>query len=68
MNIIDSVICDKCGMEIDKNQVISKDYFHISHIGGYYSHWPGDMSKLEIDLCQDCAKTLFEDFARIKTP
>jgi hypothetical protein len=51
-----SITCDICG-ETDDNVMESQEYTHIHFVGGYNSVF-GDGDEYEIDICQNCLKTL----------
>jgi hypothetical protein len=54
INVIDSVVCDRCG-RIDDDPAEMQEYLAIDFIGGYVSVF-GDMEKYTGDICQRCFK------------
>ena len=53
-----SIQCDKCGKVVDlDDQLEFQEMVCISFTGGFSSVW-GDMTKVSVDLCQDCAHSL----------
>lgn len=63
--VIEQVICDKCGEKLSVQKTLQGNYCTIRHTGGYGSEYPQDMDELEVDLCEPCLKELVGSFARI---
>jgi len=61
--IVVSVKCDKCGKEKKfdgMEEFEAQEYFHIFKTGGYGSKFPGDCSRIEFDLCEECMKNILK--------
>jgi hypothetical protein len=65
-HIRNKIRCDLCEKEYyiipGKNEpledlLISQEFFHIRHSGGYMSSF-GDMSSLKLDICDPCFKEM----------
>ena len=60
-----SITCDKCGKCANRKDPDFSEFLSIEIIGGYDSkHW-GDLTKAEIDLCEECHYGMFKDFAKL---
>ncbi len=59
--IIEKLICDKCGKEITPEDIMEwQESYSIVFTGGYGSVF-GDGVTVTCDLCQDCLKDLIGD-------
>jgi len=59
-----SIICDKCGVEIFLDSPMELQEFHcIEFVGGYGSVF-GDGVLVRCDLCQNCLMELIGDYCR----
>lgn len=64
--VISKITCDKCGKSFGYDDFIEwEESVSISRTGGYGSVF-GDMTVIELDLCQTCFKDLCGKY--IKTP
>jgi len=63
---IKKVVCDCCNKEIDKRKVENGEYFQFYYEGGYWSQYPGDLTAIETEICEDCLKKLVGGFVRVK--
>jgi hypothetical protein len=62
--ILDTLVCDKCGFETSELSEMGE--FHSVRLdAGYGSKYFGDGTKVECDLCEKCLYELIKDFARI---
>lgn len=61
------ITCDKCGKTAnDKQFVYGGIPMHsISITGGFNSTWPGDLTTIEADFCEDCLEELLGDYIRV---
>lgn len=60
-DVIESLICDKCGKEITPEDIVEwQESYSIMFTGGYGSVF-GDGADVTCDLCQDCLKDLIGD-------
>ncbi len=51
--VVEKVICNCCGKEIEKNSHgYMEDYIHIEKTWGYTSSKDGD--KTNVDICEEC--------------
>lgn len=58
---VDSIFCNCCGKEIEKNQFgYHHEYLSIKKDWGYNSEFDGQSH--EIELCQECYKNIIESF------
>jgi hypothetical protein len=66
-DILDVIICDKCGFESDYQEDIleSQEFLSWDHLCGYGSVF-GDEMIAEIDLCQTCTMELLGEYIRTK--
>lgn len=58
-----SIVCDKCGKELDYDSPERFEFLQVKFQGGYFSAW-GDGEIVECDLCSECSKELLEPFAK----
>ena len=63
VELLESVVCDKCGYEYDDEMDI-KEFCSIEDTGGYSSSW-GDGCHWSVDLCSSCSVDMFEDIATL---
>jgi len=60
----ESIVCDKCGIEVfDDNPMEIQEFHHINFVGGYGSVF-GDGAWVRCDLCQSCLMELIGDYCR----
>ena len=60
--VIDKIVCDKCGLRIDPEDFVEYQEFITVRVEGGYGSIFGDGSILECDLCQQCTKLLLGDY------
>jgi len=63
--IVDQVVaveCDRCH-ELFYDIFDLQEMLDIRFTGGYGSTFWGDMTSVEVDLCEKCSYELFKDFA-----
>lgn len=63
-DFVTAVVCDRCRKEIDLQRRENHEYLSFQYDGGYFSEYPGDLRRIEFELCEDCLKELFGGFAR----
>ena len=66
IEVLESIICDKCGKEYFEDIDIfeMQEFLSINFTGGYSSVF-GDMNQVECDICQSCLKSMIIGFCRI---
>ena len=64
-DVIESVDCDRCNEKIIGTKMTNNEYLKFSYEGGFYSEYPGDLNRIEFELCEQCMKELFGGFARV---
>lgn len=60
IEIVDSVVCDRCGRE-DNSHMEIQEYLAVDFVGGYNSVF-GDMEKYTGDFCQRCVKAMMGNY------
>jgi len=64
-NILISVECSKCKEIILPDEYGNLNFLEIQYQGSYGSKYPGDLTKLEAELCEDCMREIFDNIATI---
>lgn len=64
---LEAVECDhpECDTVIDGRELEFGNYHTIKYRGGYLSEWPGDLTTVKVDLCEECLKKLIGGFADV---
>ncbi len=55
VEVIKSITCDRCELEVDAEDIEFSEFTSIDYRGGYNSIF-GDGCDISIDLCQHCVK------------
>jgi len=58
---VESIACNKCGQDIDRDTRLYGNYFVGEYCGGYASIL-GDCDRWNFDLCEPCLKTFMSGF------
>lgn len=61
------ITCDKCGKTADDKQFIygGMPMHSIEIHGGFNSTWPGDLTVVEADFCEDCLQEVIGEYIRV---
>ncbi len=66
VEVVEDIVCDQCGKTTRTDGIIEElrsfEYATLSFSGGYSSNYDG--LKFELQLCQDCAITIFKNRVR----
>ena len=62
---IKSVTCDRCKEKRARDKMMNQEYLKFSYEGGFFSEYPGDLNRIEFELCERCMEELFGGFARV---
>ena len=63
--VVDSVTCDRCKKNVAIDKVVNNEYLKFHYEGGFWSDYPGDLNRIEFELCEECMQELFGGFARV---
>ena len=59
--------CDRCGF-VTEDVMEIQEFMSYQDTCGYGNRTFGDMSRISIDLCQDCVKTVLGEWMRVESP
>ena len=67
VEILESVQCDVCKKEFDVEADIwdAQEVLNITELWGYGAMNFGDLTEMEIDICEPCAYKMFAPYARL---
>jgi hypothetical protein len=57
-----AVVCNRCELTIDKEEVTNGNFLDVWYSGGYGSRM-GDCTEYRFDLCESCIMEIIKDFA-----
>lgn len=61
---ISSLVCDRCGTEVDAEEPGAGDFLSVDRVAGYGSVF-GDGAKVELDLCDACIQEVLGQWIRV---
>lgn len=64
--VVTAIKCDNCRkiFNVDCDLFELQEFISISHTGGFGSIF-GDMTNIELDICQNCFKNILGDIVRL---
>lgn len=68
VQILDEVQCDVCKkwFSVKDNEFEVQEFLHIKELYGYGSKHFGDMTEMEIDICEACTYEMLGPFCRFE--
>lgn len=67
--VLKSITCDVCTKTYDNDtmegQMEAQEFWSFADTGGYGNMAFGDMNRIELDMCQYCAKRLLGPYIRV---
>jgi hypothetical protein len=65
---LETVTCDVCGIEVsvEDDPYKAQEFLHIKELYGYGSEHFGDMTEMEIDMCERCTWLKLRQHCRMR--
>lgn len=62
--VVDTIVCDKCGYEADREDwEIRQNFVELNATFGYGSQHFGDMCSIHLDICEKCLYEMVGEWA-----